>query len=86
MAYLLILPLCLYVVLATVAIQRQPRSISNVALALYVMSAAIGTAAYMVMGTTPNRAGAKLASVVIVVAASWCFLAFLPLTLIGLYF
>jgi GAF domain-containing protein/nitrogen-specific signal transduction histidine kinase len=86
MAYLLILPLCLYVILATIAIQRQPRSVSNVALALYVMSAAIGTAADMVMGTTSSRAGAEWASVIMVVAASWCFLAFLPLTLIGLYF
>ncbi|HVO71788.1 MAG TPA: hypothetical protein VMT24_17185, partial [Aggregatilineaceae bacterium] len=86
MVYLLILPLCVYVVLATVAIQRQPRSISNVALALYVMTAAIVTAGYLVMGTTPNRAAAEFASVIVVLAASWSYFALLPLTLIGLYF
>jgi GAF domain-containing protein/two-component sensor histidine kinase len=86
MTYLLTLPLCLYVALATVAIQRQPRSISNVALAVYVMSAAIATAGYLVMGTTPDRAGAEFASVIMLLAASWSYLALLPLTLIGLYF
>jgi len=86
MAYSLILPLSFYVALATVAIQRQPRSISNVALALYAVSAAVTTAAYMVMGTTISRSNAEWASVIVVVAGSLSYLAFLPLTLIGLYF
>ncbi|MBN1202913.1 MAG: GAF domain-containing protein [Anaerolineae bacterium] len=86
MAYLLILPICLYTVLVTVVLQRRPRGILTAALAVYLISAITVTAALLLMGTTSNQTAAEWCAVIIVLVFSWAYQTFLPLTLIGLYF
>lgn len=86
MAYLLILPIALYIALATVAIQRQPRTISSIVLALYLGVAAIASCALLILGTTDNPRLADFVALVITVLTASFYWLFLPLTLIGLYY
>ncbi|MBN1680084.1 MAG: GAF domain-containing protein [Anaerolineae bacterium] len=86
MAYLLILPICLYTALTTAVLLRQPRGVSNFALASYVGSVIVVTGGYLIMGTTHAQTSAEIAAVSVLLVSTWSYLAFLPLTLIGLYF
>jgi GAF domain-containing protein/two-component sensor histidine kinase len=86
MAYLLLLPITFYITLTTIVVYRQPRSISSAALAIYILSAAIGTGGYLVLGTTSERRVAEIAFVLVVLVSSWAYLVFFPLTLLSMYF
>ncbi|MBN1967051.1 MAG: GAF domain-containing protein [Anaerolineae bacterium] len=86
MAYLLIIPICLYIVLATIVLQRLPRGLSNIVLAIYLFSAAVNTGALLIMGTTDQRTVAEMAAVSVVLMSTWSYLGFLPLALVCLHF
>ncbi|NDJ77228.1 MAG: hypothetical protein GYB65_13320, partial [Chloroflexi bacterium] len=86
MAYLLILPVALYITLASMIVQRQPRGLSSYALAIYLVAVAGATAAYLVLGTTAKLCSAEIAAVALVLLSSWIYLVFFPLAILGLYF
>ena len=86
MAYLLILPIALYIVLATIAIQRQPRTVSSIVLACYLGAAAVASSALLILNTTSDQPIAAAFAGVAGLLTTWFHWLFLPLTLIGLYF
>jgi GAF domain-containing protein/two-component sensor histidine kinase len=85
MVYLLILPICLYAVLAAVALIPKSRGLTSTVLALYIFCATAATAGYLVLGTTGDRRVAEMAGVIIVLASGLTYAALLPLTILGLY-
>src|SRR5690606_31269513 len=85
-AYLLLLPIVLYVALLTSTLQRQPRTISNNVLAIYLGGAAVATCALLIVNTTAEQPTANFFAGVTGILTSWFFWLFLPLTLAGLYF
>lgn len=86
MAHLLIVPVGLYIFLATVVLQRSPRGISNIALATYLFSSVVITYGYLVLATTADETGAKIVIGMVIIFSSWAYIAFLPLTIIALFF
>lgn len=86
MAYLLFLPIALYIALATAAIQRQPRTVSSMVLALYLGAVAVASCALLIVGSTGDRLVARYAAAVVGILITWFHWLFLPLALIGLYF
>jgi len=86
MAYLLLLPIALYIALATIALQRQPRTVSSAVLALYLGAAAVMSSALLILNTTDHRATATFFAGFAGIVTTWFHWLFLPLTLIGLYF
>ncbi len=86
MAYLLFVPMGLYGMLAVAVMLRQPRSVSNAALAVYAWSAVLVTALFVVVGTTSDRDLAGAAALGIFVSASFNACLFFPIALVGLYF
>jgi GAF domain-containing protein/signal transduction histidine kinase len=86
MAYLLILPICLYTALAMFVLSRHPRTISNDLVATYTLVAALVTAGYLILGTTPNRELARVMAVGVVVVSGIEYLLLPPLVLISLYY
>ncbi len=86
MTYLLIIPIGLYIALATLILHRQPRSLSYVVVALYTLAAALATSGYLVLGTTADPSIARIAGVLVVLNGSLIYTTFMPLALVGLYF
>ena len=86
MAYLLIPLICLYIFLATVVFQRQPRGLTSLVLTTYLLVNAVATICSLILGTTTNSTLAQAAFVVITLASGWLYLVFLPVTLLGLYY
>ena len=86
MAYLLVIPFGLYLVLATFLLSRQPRGPASLVFALYALAAAAGTAVFMILGTTPHHHTAETAVYLSAIILSWAYLLFLPYTVIGLCF
>ncbi len=86
MAYLLILPICLYITLAVITLARFSRGAAMVTFALYLVIVAVTTTGFLVLGTTTSQSAAKLAAYVVVIGGSWCYGVLLPLTLVGLCF
>ena len=86
MAYLLILPICLYTILAVLVLSRHPRAISNLLMAAYTLVAVLVTAGYMVLGTTSNHTQADAAAVAVTVGGALGYLLLPPLILLSLYF
>jgi GAF domain-containing protein len=86
MAYLLILPICLYTVLAVLVLSRHPRTVSNVLVAAYTLVAVLVTAGYLILGTTSHRTLAEAAAVVVTFGGAFGYVLLAPLVLISLYF
>jgi len=86
MAYWLILPVCLYVALAVVAVERRPYGISSVALAFMATCLSLITFAYFILGTTTERDHAETAAYIVVFTFQWVYLLALPLMLLSLHF
>ncbi len=86
MAYLLFVPIALYIALATVAVQRQPRTVSSTVLALYLGAAALASFALLIVSTTGQESIATPVAELVGVLTTWFHWLFLPLALIGLYF
>jgi GAF domain-containing protein len=86
MAYLLILPICFYTALAMFVLSRHPRTISNNLVATYTLMAALVTAGYLILGTTPDRELAQVMAVGVVVVSGLEYLLLPPLVLISLYY
>ena len=86
MAYLLLIPIALYVALLTNTLQRQPRTLSSTVLAFYLGAAALASSALLIVNTTPHHATADFFAGLAGILTSWFYWLFLPLTLVGLYF
>ncbi|HEX2905406.1 MAG TPA: hypothetical protein VHO69_00990, partial [Phototrophicaceae bacterium] len=86
MIYWLILPVCLYVALAVVAVERRPHGISSVALAFMAICLSLITFAYFMLGTTTQQNHAETAAYIVVFTFQWVYLLALPLLLLSLYF
>jgi GAF domain-containing protein len=86
MAYLLILPICFYTVLAVLVLSRHPRTMSNVLVVVYTVGGICVTAGYLVLGTTSHRALAEAGGMVVTAGGAFGYLLLAPLVLISLYF
>ncbi|HML22040.1 MAG TPA: GAF domain-containing protein [Aggregatilinea sp.] len=86
MAYLLIPLICLYIFLATVVFQRQPRGLASLVLTTYLLVVAVATACTFIIDTTLNPDLARIAFVTVILASIWIYFVLLPLTLLGLYY
>ncbi len=86
MAYLLILPVFIYICLAVAIWLRQPHGTPNRILSIYFVGCAAVTSGYLIIGTTSDRQIAEITTVSTVLLDSWLYLAIVPLLLLGLYF
>lgn len=86
MAYLLFLPIAVYVALATLALERRPRTVSNTVLAVYLVAAAVASSALLILNTTSDPHIAAFFAGVAGILTTWFHWVILPLTLVGLYF
>ena len=86
MVYWLVIPISFYAALAAYVLSRRPRAISNTLAAVYTLASAAVTAAYLVLGTTPDRALAEAAAWIIVVVSALHLVLLPPLILISLYY
>ncbi|GAB4417849.1 MAG: hypothetical protein Kow00106_13760 [Anaerolineae bacterium] len=86
MAYLLIVPLALYVALASVIAHHFWRTVSSAVTVAYMLGTALVTACYVVMGTTSSKTIAEVGATLSTILGVWTVVILLPLTLVGLYF
>jgi GAF domain-containing protein len=86
MAYLLILPIGLYSALAVLVYSRRPRAPANSMVALFLLNTALSTTGYLILGTTPNRPLAEIASVAFTLVSAFEYLSLPALVIIALFF